>query len=188
MEWAQAQAAVGNMQVSDNVLYFDLSIVFVCLFGWFLARGKSFSCWYSVGYSKRYSKKFHACLAAEPSNRGEPCVCLHFNSLGIFFSRCRNTGKMRYKQDFIFLSLSLEENIAIIPLRINNPTANLPTHKDGLLKLVKGCRRCTDCLIRVISTGLLLLKRGSITLLSPMILKHNILPDSYLPTYSIYIK
>lgn len=126
--------------------------------------------------------------AAKPSKMEEPHICLHFNSLGVILSHCRNTGKMRYKQDFIFLSLSLEENMDIIPLRINNPTANLPTHEDSLLKLVKGCRRCADCLIRVISTGLLLLKRGSITLLSPMILKHNILPYSYLPTYSIYIK
>lgn len=126
--------------------------------------------------------------AAKPSKMEEPHICLHFNSLGVILSHCRNTGKMRYKQDFIFLSLSLEENMDIIPLRINNPTANLPTPEDSLLKLVKGCRRCTDCLIRVISTGLLLLKRGSITLLSPMILKYNILPYSYLPTYSIYIK
>lgn len=95
----------------------------------------------------------------------------------------------RHKQGLIFLlSLVLEENMAITPLGRNNPTANLPLPQDSLLKLVKGCRRCAGCLIRVISTGLLLLTRGSITLLSPMILKHNILPHSYLPTYSIYIK
>lgn len=166
---------------------YTLISLFVCLFVCFSKREK-FQLLIKYGLFQKYSMEFHAHMAAEPSNREAPCVCLHFNSLGIFFSRCGNTGKMRYKHDFIFLSLSLEENIAIIPLRINKPTANLPTHEDGLLKLVKGCRRCTDCLIRVISTGLLLLKRGSITLLSPMILKHNILPDSYLPTYSIYIK
>lgn len=76
--------------------------------------------------------------------------------------------------------------MAATPPRINKATANLPTPQDSLLKLVKGCRRCADCLIRVISTGLLLLKRGSITLLSPMILKHNILPHSYLP-YLLYL-
>lgn len=94
-----------------------------------------------------------------------------------------------YKHGFIFLlSLSLMENMSITPPRINNPTANLPTPWDSLLKLVKGCRRCADCSIRVISTVLLLLKRGSITFLSQMTLKHNILPHVYLPTYSIYIK
>lgn len=94
-----------------------------------------------------------------------------------------------YKQDFVFLlSFSLMENMSITPPRVNNPTANLPTPWDSLLKLVKGCRRCTDGSIRVISTVLLLLKRGSITFLSPVTLKHNILPHVYLPTYSIYIK
>lgn len=112
------------------------------------------------------------------------------NPFALFSPTARSQDRSDgYKQDFIFfLSLSLMENMSITPPRINNPTANLPPPWDGLLKLVKGCRHCTDCLIRVISTVLLLLKRGSITLLSPMTLKHNILPHVYLPTYSIYIK